>query len=402
MRWRVTRREFLRAAVASTGSVVGMLDSPAGGLLAQSLCDSSAPLGDLVGLLPLHGDRPRSIPFGEMVGGPGLDARLFTDLARLQPERLITPTAEMFVRTEAPAALKTTPSAWSITARGFDAVERAVTIDELRRDAKPMGAHLIECSGNADPNNFGLLSVTEWDGVPLVDVISTLLSSSRSPTRNAVAILVGGMDDTGQRSASSTPGASWVFPLDWLERIGAFFGVRMNGQPLTPDHGAPVRLVVPGWYGCTWIKWVNELRLVGIDEPATSQMMEFALRTHQGRVPTLARDYDAPAIDLAATPVRVEKRRVDGQLEYRIVGLVWGGDRPVDRLLIRFNAGDAPTPFALCPAPRTHRTWSLWDYRWRPTASGVYNIGLRAADPAIRTRRLDVSFYVRRVVVDEV
>ncbi len=34
----------------------------------------------------------------------------------------------------------------------------------------------------------------------------------------------------------------------------------MNGHALTPDHGAPVRLVVPGWYGCAWIKWVNDIR----------------------------------------------------------------------------------------------------------------------------------------------
>jgi hypothetical protein len=134
----------------------------------------------------------------------------------------------------------------------------------------------------------------------------------------------------------------------------------------------------------------------------TSQRVEFSARTHQGRVPKLARDYEAPAIDLAATPIRVEKRRVNGRLEYRIVGIVWGGQRPVDRLMIRFNAGEQPTPFAVCPTPRTHRTWSLWEYRWRPTSPGLYNIVLKAADPTIRTRRLDLSFYVRRVVIDEI
>ena len=81
---------------------------------------------------------------------------------------------------------------------------------------------------------------------------------------------------------------------------------------------------------------------------------------------------------------------------------MWGGDRPVDRLAIRFSAGETPLPFTLCPAPRTHRTWSLWDYRWQPRSPGVYSIALTAADPSIRTRRLDVSFYVRRVVIEEV
>jgi hypothetical protein len=131
-------------------------------------------------------------------------------------------------------------------------------------------------------------------------------------------------------------------------------------------------------------------------------MIEFSARTHQRQVPKLANDYEPPAIDLAATPIRVEKRRVDGRIEYRVVGIVWGGDQPVDRLAIRFNPGEQPTPFAICPPPATHRTWSLWEYRWRPTAAGVYNIALRAADSSIRTRRLDISFYVRRVTIDNV
>ena len=101
----------------------------------------------------------------------------------------------------------------------------------------------------------------------------------------------------------------------------------MNGQALTPDHGAPVRLAVPGWYGCAWIKWVDEIRWVAGDEPATSQMQEFAGRTHQNGVPVLARDYEAPAIDTAAMPIRVEQRRVDGRLEYRVVGIVLGRNR---------------------------------------------------------------------------
>ena len=145
-----------------------------------------------------------------------------------------------------------------------------------------------------------------------------------------------------------------MFPLDAIDRLGVFLAVRMNGEPLTPDHGAPVRLVVPGWYGCSWIKWVNELRIVGADEPTTLQMKEFSLRTHQGRIPTLAKDYEPPVIDLAATPIRVEKRRVNGRLQYRVIGIVWGGDRPVDRLAIRFSAGETPRPFTLCPRPRTH------------------------------------------------
>jgi len=378
------RRSFVRAGllwggVAFLGGTRGLVEQ----LAAQS-CEGTA-LGELIATLPVHGDTARHTPYKEIVGGRGLDARRFTDLSRLRADRLTTPTSEMFLRTAAPSALRPTPSVWPLPLEAF------------RRDARPMGAHLIECSGNVDPDNFGLMSVAEWDGVPLAQVLATLPASPGSS-----AVLIAGFDDHEQPSRRSRPGASWVFPLDALTRLDAFLAVRMNGDVLLPDHGAPVRLVVPGWYGCSWIKWVNEIRFVGADEPVTTQMVEFSLRTHQVGMPSLARDYAPPVIDLAATPIRVEKRRVNGRLEYRVVGIVWGGDKPVDRLAIRFRAGEPPTPFSVCPAPRTHRTWALWDYRWRPTEPGLYTIALSAADATIRTRRLDVSFYVRRVVIDEV
>jgi DMSO/TMAO reductase YedYZ molybdopterin-dependent catalytic subunit len=359
----------------------------------QASCASSGARGELLGVVPFLGDRSAQTPLAELVGGPGLDARLFTDLAALEPDRLITPTSSVFVRTVAPSALRTPPASWTIPITGGPR-PAALSLDDLLAQARPMGTHLIECSGNSDPQNFGLMSVVEWDGVPLSDVLGPV---RRSGART-FGVLVRGADDEEQQSRTSVPGASWVLPF---EIATPFLAVRMNGQPLSPDHGAPVRLVVPGWYGCSWIKWVNELRLVADDEPATSQMREFATRTHQAGVPALARDYAPPSIDLAATAVRVEKRRVDGRIAYRIVGIVWGGDRPVDRLLIRFGPTDAPKPVSLCPPPKTHLTWSLWDYWWQPEAPGIYAIGLRAGDPSIRTRRLDISFYVRRVRIDD-
>jgi len=390
------RRTILRGgltwgAVTFAGGVELLVER----LCAQPLCDP-APLGELLGLVPLVGDQRQQTPLGRLVGGPGLDARLFTDISTLHPDKLVTPTSEMFVRTAVPNSLRETPASWALAVNGF-ASAPTLDVDRLRREARPMGTHLIECSGNSDPNNFGLMSVIAWAGVPVSHLVKAFGVKS-----GATGLLVSGVDDMEQTSRSSLAGASWIFPIDRLEKLGAFLAVSMNGAPLTPDHGAPVRLVVPGWYGCAWIKWVNELRLVGADERPTSQMIEFSMRTHQPRREALAGEYEPPVIDLAATPIRVEKRRVDGRLEYRIVGIVWGGDRPADRLAIRFNAGETPRPFALCPVPSTHRTWSLWDYRWRPTSPGIYSIALRAADPAIRTRRLDLSYYVRRVIIDEI
>ncbi len=398
MVWMLSRRTLLRAALTSAGAGLALDSRLVARVLVQAACADASPAGTLLGTLPLFGDRPLDMPYGEMLGGPGLDARLFTDLGSVDSSP-VTPTGSVFVRTAAPpttAARLRQP--WSISTGGLAGSRAPLHTNVLRDEARPMGPHLIECAGNADPNNFGLLSVAEWDGVPFADIVGRL-----KPLPEATGVLVSGLDGEASRSGRSIPGASWILGLDQLQQQGAFLATGMNGEPLAPDHGAPVRLAVPGWYGCAWIKWVQEIKLVGAQEPVTTQMAECAGRTHQDGLPALARDYEAPVIDLAATPVRVERRQVGSGLDYRIVGIAWGGSRPPSDLQIRFGSRDPWTTVdRICPAPEAPRTWSVWTHRWRPESTGTYTISLRCADPAVRTRRLDLFYYSRRVRIDEV
>jgi DMSO/TMAO reductase YedYZ molybdopterin-dependent catalytic subunit len=364
-------------------------------LAAQPPCADPSAAGTLVGTLPLSRPDAPSQPFGVKFGGRGLDARLITDLSLLQPDRLITPNALAYIRTECPAAVTAHRGQWTVRTSGLIARPETLTLDNLMASARAMGTHLFECAGNNNPANFGLMSVAEWDGVPLTDIITRL-----QPGARAGGVLIRGMDHDRQRSFTSVPGASWIFPLDALARLRAFLAVRMNGEPLPRDHGMPLRLCVPGWYGCTWIKWVNEIRVVGADEPATSQMKEFAGRTHQSARHDLARDYTPPDIQTVATPVRVEKRRGPSGLTYRIVGIVWGGTKPIDQLEIRFGATASWTRFPVCPAPRSTETWALWEYQWKPTNTGVFEIALRVPDLTVSQRRLDSGYYARQVNID--
>ena len=388
------RRLFLRASLASAGAFA--LDpSSVARLLAQGRCPDDRPAGSLLETLPLTGDRPRDTPFGEAVGGPGLDTRVFTDLSLITPDRLLTPSDRVFVRTAPPPGVSDRQPNWAVSLPAGSTPSK-LDLGSLRRRARPMGVHLIECAGNNDPNNFGLLSAADWTGVPLQDIVTPL-----APTPGgAYGVLVTGEDDETRRARSSVPGASWILPLADLPRLGAFLATEMNGEPLPVGHGAPVRLVVPGWYGCSWIKWVRDIRLVGPDAPVTSQMAEFAGRTHQGGRPALARDYEPPVIDVAATPIRVERRLVGGAVEHHVVGIVWGGARPVTTLEIRFGPRDPWRPLDVCPPPTSTRAWALWTYRWTPPAPGSYSISLRCPDPDVRTRRLDLFFYTRRVSIE--
>ena len=201
-----------------------------------------------------------------------------------------------------------------------------------------MGAHVIECAGNSNPQNFGLMSAVEWDGVPL------------AARARAAAAPAGATARAGQRrrrhdvaaSRQSQPGASWVLPLDVLDRLGAVPG-RAHERPAAhaPTTARRCGWSVPGWYGCAWIKWVNEIAL---GRRRRRRPRRRCWSSPSAPIRTACRRWPAttqtPAIDTAAMPVRVEQRRVDGRIEYRVVGIVWGGTRPVDRLVIRFGSRD--------------------------------------------------------------
>jgi DMSO/TMAO reductase YedYZ molybdopterin-dependent catalytic subunit len=381
-KWRLTRREF------AAGSLAPLV------LALRQARPSQIPAGArLIGTVPF--EAPRDAAPLEQLLGAGLDARLFTDLSSLDPGQPITPTPKFFIRTAASPRLPAAP--WQVQVGGLSNAPLTLGGDELARMAALAGTHLVECAGNAAAAAFGLISAAAWDGVPIAALIDQAGAKS-----GATHVLVSGFDDMETPTRTSVPGASWIFRREDIVRAKAFLAVRMNGVPLPADHGGPVRLVVPGWYGCCCIKWVDRIELVDRDRPGTSQMREYAARTHQNRLPELARDYEPAVIDAAAMPVRIEKWTRDGRTIYRVVGLLWGGATPTNALAIRFKSGAPWTTVDECPLPVSTTNWTIWSHWWQPAEPGRYDIVLKITDPAIRTRRLDIFFYTRRVNLADV
>jgi len=374
----LNRRQFLSAALLAPA--LGRLQPVSG--------------GRLIGTVPFGIPDTPTTPLNRLLGA-GLDARLFTDLSTITSEQLVTPAERFFVRTAAPPALPDS-AAWKIDCAGLVDRPGALDLMSLEKTATRSGRYLIECAGNADPDNYGLISVADWEGVPIVSLLERVGVRS-----TATRVLVSGFDIENtpqQTSRTSVPGASWVFSRDDLRQ--GLFATRMNGAPLAREHGSPIRLIVPGWYGCACIKWVNRIELVDDAAPATTQMMEFAQRTHQASRSERASDYVPATIDTAAVPIRVERWEVAGKTEYRIIGIIWGGQTPTNALAIRFRSSEPWTPVDNCPMPTTTLTWSLWTHAWRPPEPGRYEIVLKVTDPAIRTRRLDLFYYVRTVTIE--
>ena len=420
----VNRRGFLRAALGVGGSAVLIghagkmmlrLDRGAGadgsiGYELGSTVDQTRPCSDVAPPQP-----PCADPFsgGELVQtlgfkgeGPmpldtpldaGLDGRLYTDLSRLTTDSLVIPNERFFIRTRYPDRLK--PSGpWLIRASGLVKQPGNLQLDNLMSRVQPMGTHVLECSGNGG----GVLWLAQrvcLGGDPYERGACFTRSPSRRGQGPRLRIrrsfsILGKLHRRSQLDLH--PGRAHPrarIPCHAHERRAAAARPRRAGAPLR------TRVV--------WLRMhqVGQRdRLVGENEPATSQMQEFASRTGQASVPVRARDYRAASLDQAAMPLRIEKWRIarDGRLLYRVVGISWGGVRTSDRLTLRFNPSDPFVPVNVCPPHSQNATWTLWSHPWRPAARGTYTLRLRIDDAGVPQHRLGIGFYDRTVAIAEV
>jgi DMSO/TMAO reductase YedYZ molybdopterin-dependent catalytic subunit len=383
---------------------------PSGRLLDTVFPDPFAG-GTCIGYLPFLGEQEGRVVPGVRSPG-GHNSRRIIDLASLLvPGSRNTPADLFYIRTEYPDLLSP-PAEWTIAVHGAVENTQDLPLSKLQPLVEPRGSVLLECSGNArEQLQLGLLSVGDWDGIGMDKIISLA-----HPTSRAKAILIKGFDDDSNLpdhgppyNQHSWPTCSWIFTFDQLLSAKAFLATRLNGAPLPRDQGAPVRLVVPGWYGCTEVKWVNEIKFVDNDQPATLQMLEFSDRTFQQTRsvpsfstshmlgPEMARDYRPATIDQAATAVRVEQWMLDGKIAYRITGITWGGQKRTNKLKIRFvPAGRGskkrhPSPFEpvqYCAAATSNREYGIWCHRWEPEYPGAYWIELQLDASGIPSRKM--------------
>jgi len=327
--------------------------------------------------------------------GSELDGRLYTSLSGLSSESLVTPADRFYIRTRASEILPKIES-WTISLDGLLAAPQKLKIGDLQTAAKPLGLHLMECAGNTRAAHFGMISVGDWAGVPISEILSRVKAKS-----SATQVLISGFDRYVTNSVTSTPGASWIFPLAELAKSGAFLATQLNSVQLTRDHGAPIRLVIPNWYGCACIKWVDQISFLDDSAASTSQMLEYATRTHQVGAPTVAKDFLPARIEHAAMPIRVEKWRVNEKLKYRVVGILWGGNGSIQSLGIRFNPEEDFVLVDSLPSPQT-APWTIWSHTWNPKAPGRYTIRLALLNPALHPKRLDSGYYARSVEIIDV
>jgi DMSO/TMAO reductase YedYZ molybdopterin-dependent catalytic subunit len=148
---------------------------------------------------------------------------------------------------------------WKLDIRGRVANPRSHTLDELKKRARAQQECVFECGGNRGPAIMNrMVGNARWTGTALWPLIQ-----EAKPLGDALEVITWGADEGEEeiRKEKYRQCFARSMTLTDLAKSGAILAWEMNGEPLTADHGFPVRVVVPGWYGVQNVKWVNALEV---------------------------------------------------------------------------------------------------------------------------------------------
>lgn len=242
----------------------------------------------------------------------------------------------------------------TVTVRGLVRAPFVLSVGDLEALPQHTVGATMECAGNdrmtmtplpaGEPWKHGALSTVSWTGVPLA-----LLLDRADVDPSACEIVFSGAD-SGPRDDAPTPVRfERSLPFAEARQSGALLALRMNGEPLTAAHGAPVRLVVPGWYGMASVKW-----LAAIEARATPFTGYFQRQRYV---------YDDGARIEPVTRMRVKSIIAspnDGAVCTRDVvveGWAWSGAGAITRVEVAIDGGESWQDATL-GAPTSPHAWT--------------------------------------------
>ena len=290
---------------------------------------------------------------------------------------------------------------WRLDIDGLVAEPRALSLDDLTGRRRQEIEFTLECSGNTGlPFFIGGVGNAQWAGASLAPLLE-----KAKPSKTATEVIFWGADrgtvtirdNSGVLSAGLTgvgePDAGNGLDLTITEQFARSMSLddamnrdnllcyEMNGEPLPADHGAPVRLIAPGWYGVANVKWLTHIQVTD--------------RRYAGRF--MARDYvsfredpdgnspgqwtfNTVGLDrLKSAPAKVTQR--DGR--YTIIGVAWGA--PIETVEVSIDGSWMPATL-FGHRSRHGRSkgaaWRLWTFDWGTPTAGTHTIASRATDVA--------------------
>jgi DMSO/TMAO reductase YedYZ molybdopterin-dependent catalytic subunit len=304
---------------------------------------------------------------------------------------------------------------WRLRIGGLVQRPLELSLDDLRgRAGRRELAVTIECSGNSgDPRVMnGLVSTAVWSGVGLADVLKEC--AVQPEAREAVFLGLDVEEDKKWEAGN----ASYLSPHGWSLYVQDAFApdnllaFTMNGAPLPPEHGFPLRLVMPGWYGMSQIKWLTRIELV--DRPYEGRHMARnyqSLRAVKSPEETLWLDSSISRNNLKSVVARVTRRSVGKRFEYKIAGAAWGGPGKIAAVEVQVDGG--AWVLASIDQRAGDAAWVLWSAPWRDPAVGEHVLVSRAINARgdiqptrdemrekLVSNREDSSQWARRITIE--
>ena len=263
----------------------------------------------------------------------------------------------------------------------------------------------LECAGNgrawleprpvSQPWLDEAVGTAEWTGTRLA-----LLLEEAGIRDGAVDVVFTGADHGIERGVEQD--YERALPVAEACHPDVLVAHTMNGQPLPVQHGAPARLIVPGWYGMAHVKWLVKITVT--DEPFTGYQNAVAYRLKQGidedgepvtriRPRALLRPPGFPDFQTRA-------RFVDRGV-HEIIGRAWSGFGPIVTVEVSDDGGTTWDEAILGPAADRY-SWRRWHWTWTAGERGVHELCARATDAAGNAQPVEQSWNLQAMANNHV
>jgi sulfane dehydrogenase subunit SoxC len=288
------------------------------------------------------------------------------------------------------------PGAWRLEIDGNVATPLTFGIDELAARPRVTVPATLECAGNgralqsprpvSQPWLLEAVGMAEWTGAPLQQVLEDV-----GVLEGSVEVLFTGLDRGVEGGEERSYERS--LPLSEAVRDDILLAYEMNGQPLLPQHGFPLRLIVPGWYGMTHVKWLSRIQI--LSEPFEGYQNASAYRfavTEDDPGEPLSRIRPRSLMvppGVPGFPVRDRHLEPGPTL---VQGRAWSGLGAIELVEFSADGGVSWSEAELTPAP-SEFAWCGWTFTWE-AEPGEHELCCRATDATGATQPLEAEWNV--------
>ena len=270
---------------------------------------------------------------------------------------------------------------WKLAIGGLLARPRDLSLREIRALPAKTLRVTLECAGNGraqlSPRYPSMpwmkegVSTAEWTGTPLRALLE---AAGVSPA--ATQIVFHGTDRGVDRGTEHNYARS--LPVAEAMKDDVLLVYAMNGQPLLPQHGAPLRLVVPGWYGMASVKWLAGIEAVEQPFEGIQQTVSYHFRSRAGEQGTPCTHMRVNSLMLPpGMPDFFTRSRIVDAGRVSLLGRAWsGGGAPISRVEVGVDGAWRDARLAASVGPWAWRGWTFdWD-----AAPGECTLECRATD----------------------